>query len=260
MVSSISSDASYIQNQMNQIYENFMNSTETSSANGLTKDGLTSLGNTTKTVNGTEIGGSTFFKALSNEFDKLDKNADGKLTGDEVPTVKATKVEGTDSDLSIEDTAVKSGNASNSNNSITSINLNNATLGQVLVASQSLGLSSVSGYLETMSTDTDGSSATANVLKNSTTYNIPDLLENWASFDKTHGAEKGAEQLKSIEKQLVSSADANGNIALDTKTDNTIATADASGEDSSKITSLSNSTSIEYTKNILNKILQQYCS
>jgi len=53
--------------------------------------------------------------------------------------------------------------------SVTNVNLNDATVGQVLVASQALGLGSVSGDLETMSSDTNGSSATANVLSNSTT-------------------------------------------------------------------------------------------
>jgi hypothetical protein len=116
--------------------------------------------------------------------------------------------------------------ASAASDSVTNVNLNNATVGQVLVASQALGLGSVSGYLETMSTDTDGSSATANVLKNSTTYNIPSLLENWASFDEANGAGQGAEQLQSIEKTLASHADANGNLSVNTATYNTIAAED----------------------------------
>lgn len=111
--------------------------------------------------------------------------------------------------------------------SVTNINLNDATVGQVLVASQALGLGNVSGYLETMSTDTDGSSATANVLKNSTAYNISALLENWASFDESHQAEQGAEQLQSLEKTLVSKADASGNLSVNTATYNAIATQDA---------------------------------
>lgn len=117
--------------------------------------------------------------------------------------------------------------ASDASGSVTDVNLNHATLGQVLVASQALGLGSVSGYLETMSTDTNGSSATANVLKNSTTYNVPALLENWANFDESKGATQGAEQIRAIEKTLVSQADANGNLSVDTATYNAIAVADA---------------------------------
>lgn len=116
---------------------------------------------------------------------------------------------------------------SSANGSVTNVNLNNATLGQVLVASQALGFGGVSGYLETMSTDTDGSSATANVLKNSTTYNIPALLEKWANFDESKGATQGAEQIRSIEKTLISHADADGNISVDTAMYNAIAAADA---------------------------------
>jgi len=117
--------------------------------------------------------------------------------------------------------------ASAASGSVTNVNLNNATVGQVLVASQALGLGSVSGYLETMSTDTNGSSATANVLKSSTTYNIPSLLENWANFDEANGAGQGAAQLQSIEKTLVSHADANGNLSVNTATYNAIAAGDA---------------------------------
>ncbi len=111
--------------------------------------------------------------------------------------------------------------------SVTNVNLNNATEGQVLIASQALGLGNVSGFLETMSSDTNGASATANVLGNPTKYNIPALLEGWASFDASHQAGQGAEQIQSIEKTLVSHADANGNLAVDTATYNAIALADA---------------------------------
>lgn len=116
--------------------------------------------------------------------------------------------------------------ATAANGSTTEINLNHATLGQVLAASQSLGLDKVNGYLETMSTDTDGSSATANVLKDSTAYNIPGLLDSWAQFDQSHGATQGAQQVLSIEKTLVSHADANGNLTVDTATYNAALTTD----------------------------------
>lgn len=117
--------------------------------------------------------------------------------------------------------------ATSASGSTTEVNLNHATMGQVLAASQSLGLGNVSGYLETMSTDTNGSSATANVLKDSTSYNIPTLLNNWADFDQSHGAAQGAQQILSIEKTLVTHADANGSLTVDTATYNAVSAADA---------------------------------
>ena len=116
--------------------------------------------------------------------------------------------------------------ASGSDSGITSVNLNSASLGQILVASQALGLGRVSGFLETMSTDTDGSSATAHVLENSTTYNIPALFDHWADFDAAHGADQGAQQIRSIESTLVSHADANGNLWVDTGAYRSILAAD----------------------------------
>lgn len=251
MPSNIIGNYSCIQNEMNQLFQDFISSTEISNSNGLTKDELNSLGKASST-----IGGPSFFKALFNEFEKLDKNDDGRLTGDEVPTVNAYKVEG--SELSIENTAVKSDKSSNPNNPITNINLNNATLGQVLIASQALGLGNVSGYLETMSTDTDGSSAAENVLKNSTIYNIPALLENWASFDETHGAKQGANQLRSIEKTLLANSDNNGNILIDTKTYNSIADMDTSSGNNNSYNILATTKNLTYSQNTFNKILEQY--
>lgn len=89
MTSTISSNASNIQNEMSQIYYKLMGSTSTNNADGLTKNELASLGNTCDVIDGTDIGGPNFFKALSNAFDKLDNNQDGVLTGDEVPMTKA---------------------------------------------------------------------------------------------------------------------------------------------------------------------------
>lgn len=94
----------------------------------------------------------------------------------------------------------------------TTVNLHSATLGQVLTASQELGLGKVSGYLETMSTDTDGSSATAHVFEDPTKYDIPKLLDQWADFDSSHGAEQGAQQIRAIKDALLSHADENGNM------------------------------------------------
>lgn len=111
MMSSIGNNASYVQFSMNQMYQKLMDTTN--SSGGLTKDELTSLGNTSNNIDGTSIGGPTFFKALSQEFDTLDKNNDGKLTVNEIPTTTLTKVtnpsreistqSGTSTSISLED-------------------------------------------------------------------------------------------------------------------------------------------------------------
>lgn len=109
MTSSISSNASFAQSYMDKMYEKLMDKTSTDGTAGLTKDELSSLGNSNKSVDGTEIGGSTFFKALSEEFNSLDKNEDGKLTADEIPTVNITKVTDPSSEM-----ATKSGTSTSS--------------------------------------------------------------------------------------------------------------------------------------------------
>lgn len=92
MTSSISSNALSAQSYMDKMYQKLMDTTSTDGTAGLTKDELSSLGNNSNNIDGTPIGGPTFFKALSQEFDSLDKNKDGKLTADEIPTATLNKV------------------------------------------------------------------------------------------------------------------------------------------------------------------------